>query len=140
MADDVVVNQRALSFFDELVKESKIFVVINDGMCLNTDSTEFVDEDNEPLVSIPLWSESFQEDAKAWAKDQGMLEEMPLSYLVETFIPQLEENFCTVGLNWDKDGVGREFTPFDVARLIVEKTEGNKVELPDYESGMVEQA
>lgn len=128
-----VTDSRALAFFAELVKDDKIYVLVHEGMCLNVDSTEFVDEQNEPLVSIPLWSKSYVEEAKSWAQDKGALEEMPLSYLVEQFLPQMEENFCTVGVNWDQDGQGREFTPFDVTRLIVESTEGKPIILPEYE-------
>lgn len=125
-------DQAALKFMEEAVADDVVYVLVIENNCLQTDSTEFVDENDEPLVAVPVWTKSFLESAKAWAGEDAAAEEMTLDYFINDFIPQLEESQCTVGLNWDNEGIGREFSPFDLTDMLVKKINGEEIELPAY--------
>ncbi|AIK96886.1 DUF2750 domain-containing protein [Candidatus Odyssella acanthamoebae] len=120
-------NGRALKFIEEAVATEKIYVLVQDKMCVQTESLEFTREDDEPLDTIPLWTESYVENAKTWAEDYATLEEMPVSYLIEEFLPEIEEGYCSVGLNWDQDGIGRELPPFHLVQLLVKQVKEGKI-------------
>lgn len=123
-------DQDSLKFIHEAVESEVVYVLVIENNCLQTDSTEFVDENEEPLVAVPVWTKSFLEGAQMWAGEEATAEEMALDYFINDFIPQLEESHCTIGLNWDKEGVGREFSPFDLTDLLVKKINGEEIELP----------
>lgn len=125
-------DQDSLQFITEAVESEVVYILVMENNCLQTDSTEFVDENEEPLVAVPVWTKSFVEHAKKWAGEEGVAEEMTLDYFLNEFIPQLEESHCTIGLNWDNEGVGREFSPFDLTDMLVKKINGEAVELPDH--------
>lgn len=125
-------DQDSLKFIDEAVESELLYVLVTDNNCLQTDSTEFVDENEEPLVAVPVWSKSFLADAQKWAGEEAVPEEMTVDYFINEFIPQLEESHCTIGLNWDSEGMGREFAPFDLTDMLVRKINGETVELPEY--------
>lgn len=124
-------GQDSLKFVEEAVETETIYILVTDNNCLQTDSTEYVDEKEEPLVAVPVWSKSFIESAKKWAGDEANAEEMTLDYFINDFVPQLEEAHCTIGLNWDSEGIGREFTPFDLTDMLIKKINGETIELPD---------
>lgn len=128
-----IYNQRAIDFINEAIRDEVIYLLVHEGMCIHTDSLEFVKEDDEPMDVIPLWTKSHLEEAKAWAEDYGTLEEMPLAYLIEEFLPEIEEQYCAIGLNWDRDGVGRELPPFNIVKLIAHKAQGNELTAADLE-------
>ncbi|WP_032113794.1 DUF2750 domain-containing protein [Candidatus Paracaedibacter symbiosus] len=123
-------GQDSLKFVEEAIETEMVYVLVVDNNCLQTDSTEYVDENEEPLVAVPVWTKSYVDVAKAWAGEEANPEEMTLDYFMNDFVPQLEEAHCTIGLNWDKDGIGREFTPFDLTDMLVKKVNGEVVELP----------
>lgn len=123
-------GQDSLKFIEEAVETETIYILVTDNNCLQTDSTEYVDENEEPLTAVPVWSKSFVDGAKKWAGEEANAEEMTLDYFINDFIPQLEEAHCTIGLNWDHEGIGREFTPFDLTDMLVKKINGEAVELP----------
>jgi hypothetical protein len=125
-------DQDSLKFIDEAVESELLYVFVTDNNCLQTDSTEFVDENEEPLVAVPVWSKSFLAEAQKWAGEEAVPEEMTLDYFINEFIPQLEESHCTIGLNWDNEGVGREFAPFDLTDMLVRKMNGEEIELPEH--------
>jgi hypothetical protein len=120
-------NGRALKFIEEAVATEKVYVLVQDKMCVQTESLEFTREDDEPMDTIPLWTESHIENAKTWAEDYATLEEMPVSYLIEEFLPEIEEGYCSVGLNWDQDGIGRELPPFHLVQLLVKQVKEGKI-------------
>lgn len=123
-------NEAAIKFIEETVATETVHILLMEGNCIQTDSTEFVDDKDEPLVAVPVWSKGAIDHGKTWAGQDVVAEEMPLAYFLNDFLTQLEEVHCTVGLNWDKDGAGREFTPFDLANMLVRKIEGQEIELP----------
>lgn len=129
-------NEAALTFIEEVVATETVHILLIEGNCIQTDSTEFIDEKDEPLVAVPVWSKNHIEEGKSWAGEDASIEEMPLAYFLNDFLTQLEEVHCTVGLNWDKDGAGRELTPFDMANLLVRKIEGQAIELPPQEESI----
>lgn len=131
-------GQDSLKFIDEAIETETIYILVTDNNCLQTDSTEYVDENGEPLVAVPVWTKSFVELAKKWAGEEVSAEEMGLDYFINDFIPQLEEAHCTIGLNWDSEGIGREFTPFDLTDLLVKKINGEAIELPNHAMEEVE--
>lgn len=118
---------RALKFIEEAVATEKVYVLVKDKMCVQTESLEFTREDDEPMDTIPLWTQSYIEDAKTWAEGHASLEEMPAAYLVEEFLPEIEEGYCSVGLNWDQDGVGMELPPFNLVQLLVKQVKEGKI-------------
>jgi hypothetical protein len=125
-------DQDSLKFIDGAVELELLYVFVTDNNCLQTDSTEFVDENEEPLVAVPVWSKSFLTEAQKWAGEEAVPEEMTLDYFINEFIPQLEESHCTIGLNWDSEGVGREFAPFDLTDMLVRKINGEEIDLPEH--------
>lgn len=124
-------GQDSLKFIDEAIETETIYILIADDNCLQTDSTEYVNEKEEPLVAVPVWSKSFVESAKEWAGEEATAQEMALDYFINDFVPQLEEAHCTIGINWDAQGIGREFTPFDLTDMLVKKINGEEVLLPE---------
>ncbi|MBW8309988.1 MAG: DUF2750 domain-containing protein [Candidatus Paracaedibacteraceae bacterium] len=124
-------NGRALKFIEEAVASEKVYVLVQDKMCVQTESLEFTREDDEPMDTIPLWTESYIKNAKTWAEDYASLEEMPVSYLIEEFLPEIEEGYCSVGLNWDQDGIGRELPPFHLVQLLVKQVKEGKISEKD---------
>ncbi len=120
-------NGRALKFIQEAVATEKIYVLVQDKMCVQTESLEFTRDDDEPMDTIPLWTESYKENAITWAEDHAALEEMPVSYLIEEFLPEVEEGYCSIGLNWDQDGIGRELPPFNLVQLLVKQVKDGAV-------------
>lgn len=120
-------NGRAIKFIEEAVATEKVYVLVQDKMCVQTESLEYTREDDEPMDTIPLWTESYQENAKTWAEDHATLEEMPVSYLIEEFLPEFEEGYCSIGLNWDQDGIGRELPPFKLVQLLVKQVKEGKI-------------
>lgn len=125
-------DQDSLNFINEAVESEVVYILVMENNCLQTDSTEFVDENEEPLVAVPVWSKSYIDEAKKWAGEEASAEEMTLDYFINEFIPQLEESHCSIGLNWDNEGVGREFSPYDLTDLLVKKINGEAIELPDH--------
>lgn len=124
-------NGRAIKFIEEAVATEKVYVLVQDKMCVQTESLEYTREDDEPMDTIPLWTESYQENAKTWAEDHATLEEMPVSYLIEEFLPEVEEGYCSIGLNWDQDGIGRELPPFKLVQLLVKQVKEGKISEKD---------
>lgn len=120
-------NGRALKFIQEAVATEKVYVLVQDKMCVQTESLEFTRDDDEPMDTIPLWTESYKENAVTWAEDYATLEEIPVSYLIEEFLPEVEEGYCSIGLNWDQDGIGRELPPFNLVQLLVKQVKDGKV-------------
>jgi Protein of unknown function (DUF2750) len=126
-------NNRALKFIEEAVATEKVYVLVQDKMCIQTESLEFLREDDEPMDTIPLWTESYLENARTWAEDYATIETMPVSYLIEEFLPEIEDGSCSVGLNWDYDGIGREVPPFKLVHLLVKQVKEGKIVLKDLE-------
>lgn len=126
-----MVNQACLKFIEEAVETETVYLLMSEDNCLQTDSTEYVGENEEPLVAIPVWTKSYVEEGTTWAGEEAKPEEMSLDIFVNSFVPQLEEANCTIGLNWDKEGIGREFTPLDLTDILVRKINGEAVELPE---------
>ncbi len=120
-------NGRALKFIQEAVATEKVYVLVQDKMCVQTESLEFTRDDDEPMDTIPLWTESYHANAVTWAEDQATVEEMPVSYLIEEFLPEVENGYCSIGLNWDQDGIGRELPPFNLVQLLVKQVKDGKI-------------
>lgn len=133
-------NDRALKFIAEAVATEKVYVLVQDKMCVQTESLEFTREDDEPMDTIPLWTESYIENAKTWAEDCATLEEMPVAYLIEEFLPEIEDGYCSVGLNWDQDGIGRELPPFNLVQLLVKQVKEGKITEADLDVEDIEEA
>lgn len=127
----VVYDQRAIEFINEAIQHETVYLLVQDDMCIHTDSLEYVKENDEPMDVIPMWTKSYTEEAKNWSDGHGTLEEMPLSYFIENFLPEIEEEYCAIGLNWDKDGVGREMPPFSIVKLIALKAQGKDLTSKD---------
>ncbi len=126
-AAEAEAKRRAIAFINEAAKDEMIYILVREGMCIHTDSLDYVKEDNEPMDVIPAWTKSYCEGAKIWAEEHATLEEMPIGHFIEEFLPEIEENFCTIGMNWDKDGVGMELPPYHIVNLLVKKATGVEI-------------
>jgi hypothetical protein len=126
-ASEAAARLRAIDFINEAARDEMVYLLVRDGMCIHTDSIDYVKDDNEPMDVIPVWTKSYCEGAKTWAEEHATLEEMPIGHFIEEFLPEIEENFCTIGMNWDKDGVGIELPPYHIVNLLVKKATGAEI-------------
>lgn len=138
-AAETAALERGVAFINEAARDEVVYLLVREGMCIHTDSLDYVKDNDEPMDVIPVWTKGYCEEAKTWAEDHATLEEMPIGHFIEEFLPEIEENFCTIGMNWDKDGVGMELPPYHIVNLLVKKATGAEIIADDLKDEVVEE-
>lgn len=107
-------------FLTSLEKDEFVILLqTEDGLASCASNTFVIEDTEDPVTVIPVWSAAHQEDAESNLRDEWSdyeAVELPMEVFLTELLPYLAQEGVFIGVNWDASLEGIEMDPVDIFR------------------------
>lgn len=123
-----------LRFIDALLDSQAVYTLLDDSGVAECPSTEYDGPDGEPAAVLCYWSsEAAAQACRSEEWSAYRIEAVPLPEFMQTWLLNMDEDQCLVGIEFDAQLYGIESEPVELLGDLLDRAEerGITLDLPD---------